>query len=351
MLVPAPQLVALKGIDDLTLFDRNVRLGLGKTRINKDLEATVQKESEHPLFPAYHNGLTVLTHELRVRGKTARLSGIAVVNGCQSLLTLYRNRDSVKSGLSILVRVVQVDTHSELPDQITYRTNNQNSVDIRDQRSRDSVQRGLQREVRETFGTKFGYAIRRGEKITADRVLLNERGAQLIMAVYLNEPWNAVRKVLLFDEEYRRIFNRTINAHKLYLLALLDGVIEERRDDLRDDLDASFASVRHTLVYLLAELLQLSARGKELLRNPKEWLPKRTAAVEKKLGKLADEVTDSINFFVEDEQQQAADQGKSFDPKIAFKRRSGVRGARQEALKAAKREQRRRKNLFFNVRP
>jgi hypothetical protein len=348
-LVPASQLVALKGIDDLTLFDRNVRLGLGKTRINQELETTIQEKSEHPLFPAYHNGLTVLTHDLGVRGKTVRLKGIAVVNGCQSLLSLYRNSAAVTKSLNILVRVVQVDTHSDLPDQITYRTNNQNSVDIRDQRSRDAIQRELQAEVADVFKKRFGYAIRRGEKIQADEVLPNERAAQLIMAVYLKEPWNAVRKVLLFDEEYRSIFNRTINAHKLYLLHCLDRIVEDRRDDLRDDLAASFASVRLTLVYLVAELLRLSKLGEQLLESPEKWLPTLSAAVQDKAGELADEVIESVNFFVEEEQAQAAKQDKTFDPKIAFKRRDGVRRVRQEVVKSAKRQQKRDKKFLFAI--
>lgn len=350
-LVPASQLVGLRGIDDLTLFDRNVRLGLGKTRINKELEATVQNVSEHPLFPAYHNGLTVLTNKLAVRGKTVRLKGIAVVNGCQSLLTLYRNRTSLTKNLNLLVRVVEVDTRSDIPDQITYRTNNQNSVDIRDQRSRDLIQRQLQADVAEAFGKDFGYAIRRGEKLKTTEVLVNERAAQLLMAVYLKEPWNAVRKVLLFDQEYRRIFNRTVTAHRLFLLYHLDRVIEQRRSDLRDDLAASFASVRLALVYLLAELLGLSAQGGRLLENPEKWVPDLTAAVEQKTGDLADEVIESVNFFVEEEQAQASSQGKTFDPKIAFKSQAGVRKVRQEVVKGARRQQKRDKTFLFDVKP
>jgi len=109
-LVPAAQLVKLKGIEDLSLFDPNVRLGLGKTRINKELDLTVNDQTQHPLFAAYHNGLTALTRELTVRGKTVRLKGIAVVNGCQSLLSLFHNREALTSDLRVLVRVVEVDT-------------------------------------------------------------------------------------------------------------------------------------------------------------------------------------------------------------------------------------------------
>jgi hypothetical protein len=94
-LVGAEQLINLPGISDLSLFDRNVRLSLGRTRINRELAETVRRPSEHKLFPAYHNGLTILTHRLRVSGDRLHLDGITVVNGCQSLLALYRNKDHI----------------------------------------------------------------------------------------------------------------------------------------------------------------------------------------------------------------------------------------------------------------
>lgn len=63
-LVEAPELVRLPGIDNLSIFQLNVRLGLGRTRINQALASTIRTEQEHALFPAYHNGLTLLTHEI-----------------------------------------------------------------------------------------------------------------------------------------------------------------------------------------------------------------------------------------------------------------------------------------------
>lgn len=350
-LVPARQLVGLDGIEDRSLFDPNVRLGLGKTRINKELDQTVKDPPQHALFPAYHNGLTVLTHKLTVRGKTVRLDGIAVVNGCQSLLSLFENRQALTSDLRVLVRAVEVDAHSTLPEDITYRTNNQNSVNIRDQRSRDKVQRQLQTEVEETFGGRFGYEIRRGEKVKADVVLTNERAAQLIMAVYLDESWNAVKKVVLFDDAYRKIFSRRINAHKLYLLSMMDVAIQGVRNELRDELSASFASVRFALVGLLADVLRLNRRGTELLDQPEIWLPNTEEAVEDKLGELAEEVAGSFNFFVEEEERQADENGKTFDPKVVFKSQKGIRKVQREVKSAAKRQQRRDKDFLFDTKP
>ena len=274
-----------------------------------------------------------------------------MVNGCQSLLSLFQNRAALTTDLRVLVRVVEVDKHSSLPEDITYRTNNQNSVNIRDQRSRDKVQRELQAEVQEIFGGRFGYEIRRGEKAKGDRVLTNERAAQLIMASYLDESWNAVKKVVLFDDAYRRIFSRRINAYKLYLLSLMDSVIQDSRDELRDELSASFASVRFALVGLLADVIRLNKRGKELLEQPEIWLPNTEDGVVAKLEELVEEVAESFNFFVEEEERQADEDNRSFDPKVAFKSQKGVRKVQREVKAIAKRHQRREGDFLFDVEP
>jgi hypothetical protein len=350
-LIAASELVQLPGLDNLSIFDPNVRLGLGRTRINRELAATVTNAGEHAVFPAYHNGLTVLTNQLEIDDVTLKLDGISVVNGCQSLLTLYENQQSLTDDLTLLVKVVQVDTASDLPEKITYRTNNQNSVDIRDQRSRDPIQRDLQEEVRQAFGAAFGYTIRRGEPVNAAEVLANENAAQMIMATYLGEPWNAVRKVRLFDEDYRRIFNRSINAYKLYLLYLLMNAVESARGRLRADLASSFSSIRFTLAFLLAQTLRETEQGRELLDNPQRFLPDQRADVEQSLNALASEVADSINAFVQSEQTEADDRGTVYDAKVAFKSRGGVQAVEQEVLRLGRRLAQRDESFFFQVDP
>jgi AIPR protein len=350
-LVPARELVALPGIDDLSIFDPNVRLGLGRTRINRELATTVMTADEHALFPAYHNGLTVLTHGLAVQGDEMQLDGVSVVNGCQSLLTLYENQHALTDELNVLVKAIQVDTAGDLPDKITYRTNNQNSVDIRDQRSRDPIQRDLQGEVSAQFGGSFGYAIRRGESVPATDVLSNESAAQMLMAVYLGEPWNAVRKVRLFDADYHRIFNRTINAHKLYLIFILINAVEGARGRLRSDLASSFASVRFTLAFLLAEVLRETEQGQALLETPDRFLPDQRADVEQALTSLALEVAESTNAYVENEETEAAENNRIYDPKVAFKSRSGVQRLQQEVVRLGRRLARSDPSYFFQIDP
>jgi hypothetical protein len=352
-LVPANELVRLPGIDDLTLFAINVRLGLGKTKINRELAATIKGEQgDHALFPAYHNGITILTNSLGVDEEGLHLAGVTVVNGCQSLLALRANRDSLTPELSLLVKAVQLGDSTTLADTITYRSNNQNAVNIRDQRANDPIQRDLQRQVAEQFGDTLFYVIRRGEQVPDGRAALeNQDAAQHIMAIWLQEPWAAVRKLKLFDEDYRRVFSRNIDAPKLYLVQRLKEMSEMRRANLLPSLSASFASVRFTLVYLTAAVARENELGAAFFEDPGLWLPDKEAEVMAQLDELMDHVVTELNNFVQTREEAREQGGTLFDAKIAFKSQTSIRQAEQQTLSVTKALARRIDDFLFSVEP
>lgn len=351
-LVPASELLALPGIEDLTLFSRNVRLSAGGTRINKELARTVADPHEHALFPACHNGITILTLGLSVEGDALTLDGASVVNGCQSLLQLHRSRALITDDLKLLVKVVQLpDSAGELSDKITYRANNQNAVNIRDQRSTDPIQLDLQRQVAGAFAGDFRYTVKIGEIAEGPRVLDNTLAAQLIMATYRERPYAAVRKVRLFDQDYHEVFARDIDAHRLFLLQLVSEAVGAARDDLQGELRSSFASVRFTLAHLLAELLKLTPRGLELLETPQRWLPARTDEVLDYLTSLARDVARNVNEYVRDVSAEKSEAGEDFDPKTVFKSNAGISPLRREVVTVARRMERRDPGYLFGLEP
>jgi AIPR protein len=354
-LVPANELVRLPGIDDLTLFALNVRLGLGRTKINRELAGTIRDEqADHSLFPAYHNGITILTGELEATDDELTLDGVTVVNGCQSLLALYHNQNSLTPDLSVLVKAVQLSASATLADTITYRSNNQNPVNIRDQRANDPIQRDLQEQVNELYAGRLFYAIRRGEQNPpGTEVLENQDGAQLIMAIWLNEPWAAVRKLKLFDEEYRRIFGRTVDAHRLYLAHRLNQLIDARREGLRPTLAASFASVRFTIAYLTTAVARESELGVELFETPGRWLPDKESEVMQQLAALMDHVVTELNNYVDDRERERQEdpEASAFDPKIAFKSQSSIRSMEHQIMALTRALARRISDFLFDVEP
>ncbi|SNS79092.1 AIPR protein [Geodermatophilus pulveris] len=351
-LVPATELVKLPGLDDLTLFSRNVRLSAGNTRINRELAKTVADPGEHELFPASHNGITLLTLGLKVRGSRLGLQGVTVVNGCQSLLALHRARQTLTPQLKLLVKVIQLpDPNSTLSDTITYRANNQNAVNIRDQRSTDSIQLDLQRHVKEKFGSTFAYTIKVGERGYADRSLDNTLAAQLIMAAYRRRPAAAVRKVRLFDQDYHSVFSSDIDADKLFLLSLISEAVEVARDDLRGELRSSFSSVRFVVVSLLAELLLLTDAGARLLEKPGLWLPNQTDKVLSFLTERARDVASNINDYVKDAVDTAVREDGDFDAKTVFMSTTGIAPLRREIVTFSRRLHSRDPGYLFDLAP
>lgn len=349
-LFAAPDLVRLPGIDDLSIFQLNVRLGLGRTRINKELARTIKDSEEHSLFCAYHNGMTFLTREFTVDGSELDLTGVSVVNGCQSLLALHANQTSLSPSLKVLVRIVELGAHTDLVDQITYRTNNQNPVNIRDQRSTDKVQRDLQAQLRDGYGSELGLAIRNGEPLSGfGRVVENSFVAQLVMATYLEEPWNAVRKLKLFDHEYHHIFNRHLDAHKVFLLHMIDLAMVDQRSRLAPELVASFSSVRFTIANLVFELIGLTDEGEAFLDAPSMYLSAHRAEVTAALDEATAEAIQSINDFVLAKEEEAVEANATFDPKTIFKSRTGVAALRRDAVGYARRMMRRDESYGFRI--
>ncbi len=347
--VAAKALIALPGIADLSLFSLNVRFGAGNTRINRELDDAVQEKSEHEHFLAFHNGITLLTNSFSIDESTQslELEGLAVVNGCQSLLAFSRRPADVSAGLRLPVRVVAIGKNRTLAEAITYKSNNQNPIDMRDQCSNDPIQRDLQAQFRSTYGGIAWYQIKVGEKAptTAGEPIDNAHAAQLIMAFWLGRPWEAVRRVKLFDESYYAVFHRGISAHHVFLAHLAGVAVEGCRGQLSEALQASFSSVRYAIVYLVKKLVEEGEAGKRLLAGPESLLPARRAEVARELGALAAEAVESTKFFLEEKGRAAAD---AFDPKTVFKSQSGIRDLEGECILHFRRGVRRDPGIVFD---
>ena len=88
-LANALQLTHMKGISDGSLFQQNVRLALGNTKVNKSLLQGIRQKKEHKNFPLYHNGITVLCEEFSdEEAGSLAIKNYMVVNGAQSLTCL-----------------------------------------------------------------------------------------------------------------------------------------------------------------------------------------------------------------------------------------------------------------------
>ncbi|MGA0595025.1 AIPR family protein [Enterovirga sp. CN4-39] len=60
------ELAALPGISDGSLFELNVRLPLGSTKVNKAIRDSIESLTQHVKFPLFHNGITALAERVTV---------------------------------------------------------------------------------------------------------------------------------------------------------------------------------------------------------------------------------------------------------------------------------------------
>ncbi len=219
-LASARDLVSLSGIADGALFEQNVRLSLGNTKINKQLLASVKNKSEHQNFPLYHNGITLLCEKIKSEDEASlTVKDYVVVNGAQSVTSLHTAKESITDDLRVLTKVVALKGDTSLAGKITYNSNNQNAIKARDLRSNHPIQARLQREIMDIDYGNYRYEVKRGEDNQGFNVISNEEAGLILLAIDLGEPWSCHQRYRVMDDSHARIFGQPhVNGYKIVAL-------------------------------------------------------------------------------------------------------------------------------------
>jgi len=208
-LVPAADLVGLRSRYDKRIYHGNFRFMLGATPVTLGMKATLMDPNEKHLFHLYHNGITILGTNVNFEAGQLRLSGLQVVNGLQTVETMWEiceqgKKTNLLEGVRVLVRFIDTDdpqfdvpSTRPLDERIAEYSNKQNPITLRDLRSNDLIQKMLQRDI-DSMG--FKYQRKRGQYNRGTRgVVDNERGAQRMLAFWHKKPSEAkAQKKLLF---------------------------------------------------------------------------------------------------------------------------------------------------------
>jgi AIPR protein len=331
--VSAKELVKLPGIADTRIFAQNVRLGLGSTRVNKEILETIRKTSEHKTFLTFHNGLTIVAKDIKISSGGLQLNNYSVCNGCQSLSAFYENRSELTNGLEVLVRIVKVGNDRRLPELIAYRTNNQNAITLRDLSANDASQVRLKAEFDGLFGDLATYVIKQGET-SPTPALMNEQAGRMLMSLYVREPWSAHQKYKIFGELESSIFGYGRNAYHIWLSQLIMKSVEDRLSTITHERVRKYTLTRFVALYLVGEILREEDAGSKLLNDPSPYLStlKNKTTKEKKVLQSIEEqvefVLTEVNFFIDDHG------GDTFDYKSEFKSPTSVKRLRSEVMKA-----------------
>lgn len=113
------------------VFEDNIRLFLGDTSINKNIQETVQNRGEN--FHLYNNGLTLINARSEDNIKDHTFHSIRIINGCQtinSLFEVYKNskNDEILRDVILPIKIIEAIDEDEI-EFIATSANSQNQID------------------------------------------------------------------------------------------------------------------------------------------------------------------------------------------------------------------------------
>ncbi len=221
------------------LLQRNIRryLGLNENRVNADIHRTLADPGSRENFYFFNNGITIICKSFRhnaLQGANyqLKLENMQVINGGQTCKTIQQTLNS--SGLFadyqntyVMVRVYELaDDDQGFVSDITYATNSQNPVDLRDLRSNDEMQQNLELGMRDLGYT---YKRQREEGGFGSNVIASSIAAEATLAVWREKPHQAkFRRKEHFGKLYENIF-KDLNAAQAILAVLIFRAVENER--------------------------------------------------------------------------------------------------------------------------
>ncbi len=248
------------------LLQRNIRryLGLQGNRVNERIAETLKSSDDKSNFYFYNNGITMVCSQFQHTGLQSEnwqvnIKGLQVINGGQTCKTIQKVLAETGTDISshVLVRIYELPKDDEsVVRNITYATNSQNPVDLRDLRSNDIRQLQLGLSIEELG---FQYRRQRSESISRSTDISSATTAEAVLSVWRQKPQLAkFRSSEHFGKLYDEIFTSDLNGAQAISAVLLFRIAENKRK--RAPNDAS-DSVRYAS-YFAAMLM-----GKSLLQD------------------------------------------------------------------------------------
>jgi hypothetical protein len=294
------------------VLERNIRryLGLQGNRVNEAISKTLGVATEAPNFYFYNNGITMVcrrfSHNALQQGDfQVKVEGLQVINGGQTCVTIQKALASSLAGqLSVeksfaLVRIYELaDEDVDLMRNITFATNSQNPVDLRDLRSNDLAQRQLENAIG-LLG--YNYRRHRSEASFQATDISTATAAEAVLSVWRNRPHQAkYQSREHFGKLYGIIFSPDLNGAQVVIATLLFRIAENKRKRPPTGAPAflSYGSGFLAMLmgkYLLADLgipigelnhLKFAAAKQMVEERSEAYFPKAVTAVEAALKRI-----------------------------------------------------------------
>ncbi|EGQ1690000.1 AIPR family protein [Staphylococcus pseudintermedius] len=133
------------------IFDENIRLAEKKSKVNDNIKRTASNDSSE-MFYFYNNGITFICDNIEnsPNSRSAKLEGASIVNGCQTVTSLYDiyNEGKLKKDTDLLVRITKISDY-EQRSKITQFLNSQNPIKDSYFIANHSIVRDLQSKLKE----------------------------------------------------------------------------------------------------------------------------------------------------------------------------------------------------------
>lgn len=314
--VKAMELVKLHGIMDQSLFAFNVRGPLGRTQVNRDIVKSIKDPSTHKLFPLFHNGITIIARDLDTTPEAVTVCDYFVVNGCQSLNSLYEHRNSLTDDLRILAKFIKMDPTSPLSEMVTRYSNNQNGVKARDFMSNNPTQIRLQGDFRTHYGDQFFLEIKRGEPAGRGILISNEEAGLYLMSFDMKEPWATHRKYQVFEDKHADLFARPeVTADRIVLCHTIVEAILEASPNINNSLFAKYLLTKYLMLYIVRVILENDDLSSEILSEPQHFVRNNNDrfCFKECIRRIIDDVVIDLNAEVDEYQEDFDYRGRLRD--------------------------------------
>lgn len=263
--IPVSEIADLFNRHDDLLLERNIRryLGLHANRVNSAIHHTLVDQDRRGDFYFYNNGITMICRKFRhnaLQGENYQLKveGMQIINGGQTCKTIQQTLNQPDlfadfQDVYVLLRLYELaDDDQDFVREITYATNSQNPVDLRDLRSNDEIQRQLEIGI-----VDLGYSYKRQREDTSGSNLITANiAAEATLAIWRRMPQQAkFHRKEHFGKLYQTIFNG-LQAAQLVLAVLIFRLVENERkrpDDINPPPFLPYAS--HYIAMLVGEAL------------------------------------------------------------------------------------------------
>lgn len=333
--IPLRECIKIPGVKDGTLFRKNVRQSLGiGNKVNKGIARTLRNNPEEFFF--LHNGITAICSSIHIDGSVMSVKELNVVNGCQSLSTIFSCSESVRnaSDAYVMFRFYEI-SDPERADDISTSTNSQSAVKARDLRSNDKYVLQIKKAF-EQFYTDGYFMTKRGEQAdpvkynTAHIADLTALGKQLI-AWHSQRPTISYSESKIFDKYFDQLFHRDYSPEKVQALSELYSAVHRNWNSdnplsLNEALLAMKAYAPYHHLYAVSVLACEINKMQDLVPNPATVLKKLKESDQ--LDNVIGLTGQCLNMAFETAVEDASQNNRVFSPQNWTKAKASLKDIR-----------------------